>query len=156
MLKHDRSLLVVCGSFVKILFFEIYIISNLWLTRLRKVLKWSICAEREEMFKWSLFVYFQFFEIWNIIIAAKWHFRLFRYLTRFTKLFQQFCLSSFLFFWRGGGIGLGCLLWENSWRSIWRSLFFIEEKGSSMMQKVEYHGKGRSFRLSCWVFLMLP
>ena len=103
MLKHDRSLLVVCGSFVKILFFEIHIISNLWLTRLRKVLKWSICAEREEMFKWSLFVYFQFFEIWNIIIAAKWHFRLFRYLTRFTKLFQQFCLSSFRFFWRGEG-----------------------------------------------------
>ena len=54
------------------------------------------------------------------------------------------------------GIGLGCLLWENPWRSIWRSLFFIEEKGGSMMQKVEYHGKVLSFRLSYWVFLMLP
>ena len=41
-----------------------------------------------------LFVYFQFFKIWNIIIVtAKWIFRLFKYFTHFRKLFQAFfCL----------------------------------------------------------------
>ena len=35
-----------------------------------------------------LFVYFQFLEIWNIIIiSAKWIFRLLKYLANFTKIF---------------------------------------------------------------------
>ena len=51
MLKSGRSVLVVCGCFVEILLFEIHIISNLWLTRLKKALKSSISAEMEEMFK---------------------------------------------------------------------------------------------------------
>ena len=50
-LKHGRSMLVVCVCFVEILLSERHIISTLWLTRLRKVLKSSICAEMEEMFQ---------------------------------------------------------------------------------------------------------
>ena len=51
MFKPGRSTLVVFGCLVKILLFEIHIISNLWLTRLRKVFKSSIFVEMEEMFK---------------------------------------------------------------------------------------------------------
>ena len=46
-----------------------------------------------------LFVYFQFFEIWNIItVTGKWIFRLLKYLTHFAKLFQEFfCLLVHIF-----------------------------------------------------------
>ena len=51
MLKPGKSVLVVFGCFVEILLSEIHIIPNLWLTRLTKPLKLSICAEVEEMFR---------------------------------------------------------------------------------------------------------
>ena len=43
-----RPILVAFECFAKILLSAIHIISNLWLTRLRKILK---CAEMEEIFK---------------------------------------------------------------------------------------------------------
>ena len=49
MLKPGKSILVACGCFVESLLSEIHIISNLWLTRLRKAPKSSICAEMEEI-----------------------------------------------------------------------------------------------------------
>ena len=45
MFKPGRSILVVFGCLVKIPLFEIHIISNLWLTRLRKVFKSLIFVE---------------------------------------------------------------------------------------------------------------
>ena len=51
MFKPGRSILVVFGCLVKSLLFEIPIIANLWLTRLRKVFKSSIFVEMEEMSK---------------------------------------------------------------------------------------------------------
>ena len=79
------------------------------------MLKWKKCSNEELA---SVIVYFQFFEIWDIKVTAKWIFRLLKYLTHFTKLFQElFCLLAHFL-----GNGLGWLLWE-SLRSVWRSLF---------------------------------
>ena len=78
------------------------------MTRLRKVHELLICIQMKNR---VLFVYFKFFEIWNIIIiTAEWIFRLFKYLSTFEKLFQEFFCFLVNFF----GVGLGWLLQEES------------------------------------------
>ena len=79
-------------------------IQNLWLARLRKVLKSLRCAEKEKVL---LVVYFQLSGFWNIIITATCIFRLFKCLTHLMKLFKNSYFFSFIFF----RIGLG-------WREI--------------------------------------
>ena len=51
MMMPGRSIMVVCGCIAEILLSQIYIISNLWLTRLRNILKSSVCAKIKEIFK---------------------------------------------------------------------------------------------------------
>ena len=137
MLKPGRSILVVCGCFVEIL------LSDYWHTYNIKFMVDKI-EESSQIINmcWNgrnvqmkngqvwLFVYFRFFEIWNIIIVtAKWIFRLLKYLTHFKKLFQLvFCLL--VHFFRNWLKMIVMRIIEN----IWRSLFLTVTKGNSMMQ----------------------
>ena len=95
MMKLGRSILVVCGCFVEILLSEIHYNVKFMVEKIEESSQIiNMCWNGNVQMKNGqvlLLVYFQFFEIWNIIVVtAKWILRLFKYLPHFMKLFQEF------------------------------------------------------------------